>query len=166
MKLHVNNNVMSNLEICMNETIMLRPATIQDADTLLDWRNDPATRKASHSTSRVGKEEHLAWLSEILNSNNRKLFVADENDAPVGTVRADFSEGAWELSWTVAPNARGRGVAKRMVALFAQQINEPIRAEIKTGNIASALIAESVGMVFIQEVEGVLHYRREAMKRT
>ena len=38
---------------------------------------------------------------------------------PVGTVRADHSKGVYELSWTVAPAARGQGVAKEMVAMAA-----------------------------------------------
>jgi len=93
-----------------------------------------------------------------------QLLVAEENGAPVGTVRADFSEGVWELSWTVAPNARGRGVAKQMVVLLASQIPEPIRAEVKAGNIASARIAEYVGMEFDREADGVLHYKRPPLK--
>jgi RimJ/RimL family protein N-acetyltransferase len=148
----------------MNDTITLRPASINDADMLLDWRNDPGTRTASHSISEVVKEEHIAWLTKVLSNNNRRLLVAEEDGAPVGTVRADFSEGVWELSWTVAPNSRGRGVAKRIVALLAQQISEPNRAEVKTGNTASARIAEHVGMAFNREVEGILHYSREALR--
>ncbi len=148
----------------MNETITLRQASIQDADMLLDWRNDPETRRASHSTSDVVKEEHIAWLKKTLSNPNRRLLVAEEDDSPVGTVRADLSEGVWELSWTVAQNARGRGVAKRMVALLAQQISVPIRAEVKSGNIASARIAEHAGMEFNREVEGILHYSREALR--
>ncbi len=148
----------------MSETIRLRSATIRDADLLLEWRNDPETRKASHNTDEVQRDEHISWLSRTLDNRNRKLFVAEEGGVPVGTVRADFSEGAWELSWTTAPSARERGVAKRMVSLLAQQISEPIRAEVKVGNIASARIAEHAGMKFDRETEGVLHYRRSALK--
>ena len=148
----------------MNEKITLRPATMEDVDMLLDWRNDPQTRKASHNTSEVIKEEHVAWLSMTLVNTNRKLLVAEEEGVPVGTIRADFSEGVWELSWTVAPHSRGQGVAKQMVALLAHEITEPIRAEVKTENIASARIAEHAGMAFDREVEGVYHYSREALK--
>ncbi|MDA3970194.1 MAG: GNAT family N-acetyltransferase [Desulfobulbaceae bacterium] len=147
----------------MNETITLRPATMRDADMLLDWRNDPETRKASYNTSEVTKNDHIAWLTKTLDNSNRRLFVAEEDGAPIGTVRADLSEGVWELSWTMAPYARGRGVAKRMVALLVQQITEPIRAEVKAGNVASARIAEHAGMKFNQKIEGVLHYSRDAL---
>lgn len=147
----------------MNETITLRPATIKDADILLEWRNDPETREASHNTAEVQKSDHMSWLSRTLGNSDRRLYVAEENGKPVGTVRADFADGVWELSWTVSPRARGRGVAKRMVSVLANQIPEPIRAEVKTGNASSARIAEHAGMVFEREIDGVRHYKREAL---
>ena len=146
----------------MSETIKLRSATIRDADLLLEWRNDAETKKASHNMDEVQRDQHISWLARALDNRDRRLFVAEENGVPVGTVRADLSDGVWELSWTTAPSARGRGLAKRMVFLLAQQIPEPIRAEVKAGNIASARVAEHAGMEFDREAEGVLHYRRSA----
>ena len=141
-----------------------RPAMIQDADLFLGWRNDPKTRQMSHNTSEVLRDEHIAWLTKILHDANRKLFIAEEDGVPVGTVRADYSDGVCELSWTVAPSSRGGGVGKRMIAQFASQISDPVRAEIKVENYASIRIAEYAGMKFERENEGVLHYRREAIK--
>ena len=143
-----------------SNVIRLRPVTIQDADLLLDWRNDPETRNASHNTEIVQREEHISWLTRTLNNPSRQLFIAEEKEVPVGTVRADFADGVYELSWTVAPDARGRGVGTRMVAQLANQIPVPIRAEVKSGNTASARIAEHAGMKFDREVDGVLHFRR------
>lgn len=126
----------------MNENIKLRPVTIQDAELLLDWRNDPQTRQASHNTGEIQIEEHISWLESTLNNVNRSLFIAEEKDVPVGTVRSDYSDGVYELSWTVTPFARGRGVGKRMVSILANQISGPIRAEVKSENEASIRIAE------------------------
>jgi len=145
---------------CKN--LILRPAAIQDADLLLAWRNDEQTREASHSRHEVMKEEHLSWLTDTLNNSNKKLFIAEECGVPVGTVRSDYSNGVYELSWTVAPDARGRGIGKRMVAVLAEQIAEPIRAEIKAGNKASLRIAEYVEMDYEREGEGIVHYYRGA----
>lgn len=148
----------------MNEEITLRPATLNDAEMLLEWRNDPDTRKASHNTAEVQMDDHISWLSHTLSNPNRKLYVAEEDGYPVGTVRADFSDNVWELSWTVAPRERGRRVGKRMVATLSKQISDPIRAEVKKGNISSARIAEHAGMEFEREAEGVLHYKRDALE--
>lgn len=147
------------------DALKLRPATIDDADLLFAWRNDALTREASHGTAPVARDEHFAWLTRTLGDPRRKLFVAEVNGVPVGTVRSDFADGVCELSWTVAPSARGRGVGQRMVAQLAAGIAEPIRAEVKAGNAASVRIAVHAGMTFQKEVDGVLHFGRGALAR-
>ena len=127
---------------------------------LFEWRNDPFTRNASHKQDLVTHEEHKQWLIAILEDRTRHLYVVEEDRVPIGTVRADLSDGVHKLSWTVAPHARGRGLGKRMVALLATQIDGPIRAEIKVGNTASARIAEYAGMQFVHTENGVMHYQR------
>ncbi len=149
----------------MTGKIRLRPATIEDADILLQWRNDLQTRRASFNTEEVTKEEHVSWLTKLLENPDRLLFIAEEDGVPVGTVRADLIDGAYELSWTVAPSSRGHGVGKTMVALAADLIASPILARIKAENKASARIAEFAGMKHDREVNGVLYYRRGALKK-
>lgn len=147
----------------MHSDISLRRASMDDLEILLEWRNDSITREASHNTKEVTRDEHEQWLKATLNNPNRQLYIAEENGTPVGTVRADFSDGSYELSWTVSQEARGRGIGKRMVALLANQIKNSIRAEIKVGNVASVRIAENSGMKFEYEKDGVMHYRRPPM---
>ncbi len=139
--------------------LTLRPATMTDATLLFLWRNDPSTRAASHSTGEIDFDSHCNWLDRSLQMPSRRLLIAEIGGAPVGTVRADSSAGATELSWTVAPDRRGTGVGKSMVAAAAAIMPGPIRAEIKAGNAASCRIAESVGMRLVREVGGVLHYQ-------
>jgi RimJ/RimL family protein N-acetyltransferase len=138
----------------------IRRATIQDADLLLKWRNDPLTRKANHTTHKVQSEEHITWLTKILNNPNWKLMIAEEDGIPVGTVRMDYADGIYELSWTVAPEMRRRGIGKKMVSLVAQQIVSPIRAKIYTSNVASVKIAEYCGMSYDREENDFLYYYR------
>lgn len=144
----------------MPEELRLRSATLRDAALLLEWRNDSHTRTASRNTHVVERDDHLKWLASSLDNKNRILLVAEEDGVPVGTVRADLIDGIHELSWTVAPSARGRGVGKRMVALFARQFPGTVRAEVKKSNDASARIAQFAGMKFEKEENGVSHYRR------
>jgi RimJ/RimL family protein N-acetyltransferase len=147
----------------MSKTIgdlVLRRATIEDASLLLEWRNDRGTRNASHNTDEISRDDHLAWLERTLGDTTRQLFIAEERGSPVGTVRVDLDNGIHELAWTVAPNARGRGVARRMVAQVAAGIAGPIRAEVKVGNLASRRVAEHAGMQLQSESDGVLHYAR------
>ncbi len=143
--------------------LLFRLATLGDAEVLLEWRNNPSTREASHNTDLISEDEHIHWLKRILANENRKLYVAEIDGVPVGTVRVDSEAFGYELSWTISPEMRGSGIGKAMVLQLANNMPEPIRAEIKAGNIASIRIAEGAGMVFEREEKGVLHYRRDAV---
>jgi len=147
----------------MSASVTLRPASAADAALLLRWRNDPQTREASHNSSPVNAAEHQRWLQSRLDDPACLLMVAEHKGIPVGTARADRRDDCWELSWTVAPAARGKGLAKQMVALLANGISEPVRAEIKAGNAASMRIAEYAGLRLDHEVDQVLHYHRDAL---
>lgn len=136
----------------------LRLASPDDADLLLAWRNDPVTRQASHSTAEVTADEHAAWLQRALENPKRQIFMAMEGDEAVAMVRADQDDGVYELSWSVAPSQRGRGLGKRAVRLLADRLEGPLRAEVKEGNVASQRIAESVAMRLERQQDGVLYF--------
>ncbi|VUD67619.1 hypothetical protein TDB9533_03892 [Thalassocella blandensis] len=147
----------------MNHAIQLRPVTMQDATLLYGWRNDVLTRQASHSIQEIPWETHLNWLEESLKNSQRVLNIAEYDHRAVGTVRADWRGDAWMLSWTIAPEARGAGHAKAMVALFAAQMKEPVCAEVKSANIASIKTAEYAGMHLLQRDHDVLTFYRSAL---
>lgn len=145
----------------MCESLMLRKAERLDAEMLLDWRNDPVTRQASHAGSIVEVRDHLNWLEKVFSDNQCHLFVAECDGEPVGTIRANWeSSGEWKLSWTTAPNARGKGVAKKMLRVLLGQIRGPACAEVKSINKASCRVAESAGMVMEREIDGVCYFFR------
>jgi RimJ/RimL family protein N-acetyltransferase len=156
---------MPSLNLEIHHMLTLRKATGQDSDLLYNWRNDPVTRHASHDTSEISRDRHEAWLAASFANPHRLIFIAEERGRPVGTVRVDHGpDGTAEVSWTVAPDARGEGVATRMVRLVVDDISRgcPVRAEIKAGNDASIKVAEAAGMRLFTEDRGVLHFYREA----
>jgi len=140
--------------------LRLRPATLEDADRLLRWRNDPETRRRSRRKGPVDPDRHIQWLTAALADEHLRIFIAEEDARPVGTVRAERIEDVWELSWTVAPEARGCGVGSRMVVLLAHQIRGPIRAEMQADHAASARIAEKAGMTYDRTDGEIAHYSR------
>ena len=97
--------------------MILKQATIEDAKMLLEWRNDPLTQAQSINKEEIKLADHEAWLKKTLANPDRELFVAYEDDLPVGTCRIDREsngdESIFELSWTIAPSARGKNICKK-----------------------------------------------------
>ncbi|NLQ17687.1 GNAT family N-acetyltransferase [Marinomonas sp. M1K-6] len=143
----------------MTKQLILRPAEMADADLLLLWRNDVETRQASHNTDEVVLSSHLIWLEASLSKpDQRRLWVAEMMGKAVGTCRADRVENRWELSWTVAPEARGKGVAHQMLSVLVSYLDGPLVAQVRSDNMASIKVVERAGFAFDKEESGVLYY--------
>lgn len=128
--------------------VTLRLATANDEAVLLRWRNDPATVRGCISEAPVSSLTHKAWLANLLRDPSRRLYIACLDGAPAGTVRAEVLDGeVTELSWTVAPGMRGKGVGMAMVMTVIKFLNGTVVARIKDGNKASEKIALSAGFV-------------------
>ncbi len=147
------------LDKCVEGDLSLVEATMDDAQLLLDWRNDDTTRAASREKEVIDFDSHCRWLEATLKNPERLLLIAKIADEAVGTTRAFYENNEYVLSWTVAPSARGRGVGKRMVKLLSTNIDGPQFAEVAIGNHASRAIAEHIGLKLCYEGEGVWHFR-------
>lgn len=141
--------------------MILRPATIDDSRVLFEWRNDPLTRANSLSTDVVEYASHVAWVERSIAAPDRALYIAVV-EIPVGTVRLDTHGIVRELSWTVAPEHRGKGYGKQMAKL-AVAMGGPMKAVIKVGNAASMKIAEAAGLSVAREADGLLYYANFSM---
>ncbi|ASR33783.1 hypothetical protein BAY61_00920 [Prauserella marina] len=140
-----------------------RSATEADAELLLEWRNDPVTRQWSRNTEPVAPADHEAWLRRVLGSPDRLLFVVGAPEGDVGTVRFDrtgeSSRTAWEVSITLAPSFRGRGMAAGVLAageraLLAEHDATAVLATVHEDNAASMALFERAGYRKQQSVEG------------
>ncbi len=144
----------------MTVSIQLREAVQDDAKQLLAWRNDESTRRASHQQNTISLDDHKTWLQKSISNPARQLYIACYLNEEIGTVRADYLSElkAWELSWTLAPNKRGLGLAKYMVLTLVSMIDGAICAEIKEDNLASIRIAEFSGLTLINASDGILNF--------
>src|SRR5262245_39667124 len=96
--------------------IHFRKATLNDADLLLRWRNDEESSKNSRKPELISRNQHLRWLKRTLADPDRILLIGERSNMPLGTIRFDrLKPESWEMSWTVAPEFRGRGIGKSLV---------------------------------------------------
>lgn len=126
--------------------MILRPASMDDSELLLAWRNDPLTRQTSINSDPLDAAHHQAWLSDGLADPKREILIAVIEDEPVGTARIDREGQVSELSWTVSPDHRGKGYGTRIVQQVVERTGGTVKAVIKDGNEASQKIAAAAGL--------------------
>lgn len=140
--------------------IKLRKATIDDGERLLAWRNDVETRQNSLNTKTVSREEHFHWLEGVLTDPHRDLYIAEVDGVPAGTLRIDRDAPCGsELSWTISPEMRGKGVGKALLIEARRMLDGTLVAQIKEDNQASVKIAEAAGFILFENKQGVLLFR-------
>lgn len=128
----------------------VRDAGAADAQILFDWRNDETTRGNSRTHGPLRWEDHRSWLDRVLADEDRQLLIIEQDESPVATVRWDRRAGTdWEVSLTVAPEQRGRGLAAGVLAAGeeALRVERPHRllAGIHVDNRASIRLFERAG---------------------
>lgn len=130
----------------------LRLSTINDAQLLLDWRNDELTRLNSFNNEVISLENHLNWFQKSLLSPNREIYIAEIKGFPIGTIRVDINDdNSKELSWTVAPSQRGKGYGNLILNTFISTHPSVYIAQIKEENLPSIKMVKKNGFVLLSK---------------
>ena len=92
--------------------MLIRPLTIDDTPTLLPWRNDELTRAMSRTnTFIIDLESYRTVVGGWLALPTTHAYIAEIDGVPIGTIRLEEKE----VSYTVAPEHRGKGYATEML---------------------------------------------------
>lgn len=145
--------------------LTFRPANLNDAEILMQWRNDPSAYENFLRPKPVEPKEHLSWLKKTINDKKCRLFIILEDQKPIGQIRFD-QEGdeKAEISISIDKNFRGKGRGVESIKLgsamfFENQIHiKRIIAKIKIDNAASASAFLRAGYNKIKEDDGILYY--------
>jgi RimJ/RimL family protein N-acetyltransferase len=133
--------------------VTVRPATSGDAEMLLEWANDPITRRNSFHVDPIDSVTHRRWLAERLASPTTRILIGLEDDRPIGQIRLEGErDGIVEVGISVAPEARGRGVGVRLLAVGIDAGRRDARlnagvfiARIRSENATSLRLFEAAG---------------------
>ncbi len=145
----------------------LRRATMQDAELLHRWRNDPSVRAVSHTTDEIPWDTHVHWLESSLARGDRHVLVAERRGRPLGTLRFDVSGDRATVSIAVDPALHGSGLGPAILDagdawLAANEARvRSCRAEIRDGNDASVRAFLAAGYL-----PGTDSYERPVGRRT
>jgi RimJ/RimL family protein N-acetyltransferase len=139
------------------QTVSLRRARIADSERLLDWRNDPETRRWYIQPDRVPRRHHQAWLARKLADRNCRIYIAESRSAAVGQLRLERAGRAAEVSLSVDGAARGRGMGalmlRRAVTAARREFHATrLVAYVRPENVASAIAFLKAGYRFTKLV--------------
>ncbi len=100
--------------------LTLRPASLDDAQLLLDWANDPAVRAASFDSAPIPFDTHVRWLAGKLAGGETAFFICEDRTRPVGYARVERRDArTGELAVSVDESCRGRGYGRTLIARAA-----------------------------------------------
>ena len=139
----------------------LRKATEADRKLLFDWANDAVVRANSFQTAPIAWETHVAWFEKLIEDEKSLQFIYECDGVPAGQVRLKLEDEAGVISYSVAAEWRGQGVAKRMLAALEELVKKEypqihaFDAEVKSENVASKKIFKN-----LDYQESVLIYRK------
>ena len=146
--------------------IDFRLATPGDADRLFDWRNDPMTLACFRSTAVVPREDHDRWMKFNVENGfgEHIVLIAQDGGQPIGVIRFDADREdimSYDVSITVAPEHRERGLASMMLARACDLVQDfSLNAEVKQENQASKKVFERCGFAIVGSDDRYVNYRR------
>lgn len=129
--------------------LILRPAEDTDCRFYYTLVNDPEVRRNSFQSAPIPWEQHQSWFARRLASADSRLWVLIAAGLPVGQVRLDRHDTRAHIDYSLDPLVRGRGWGPVIITLglaaFFSEHDMPVRAEVKSGNLASRAIFEKLG---------------------
>jgi RimJ/RimL family protein N-acetyltransferase len=119
--------------------LTVRRALQEDVMDILRWRNDPHVCAMSRQHEPIDEAVHRTWYARAMDDPDRLLIIGILRSIKVGIVRFDRLHGSfWEVSITLTPEARGRGLGRRLLELALECLHV---AHAPTGVLAVARLA-------------------------
>lgn len=129
--------------------LVMRAATIDDADRLLEWVNAPdsLSNKAA-TTGPIDRRTHVDWLQARLADETCRLCIVESGGTPVGQVRLERKSGGYHVDIYIVPAFRRGGLARLALGKAISDIAlHPVIAVVWAGNAPSISLFRSLGFV-------------------
>lgn len=147
--------------------LQARKATLADESLLLEWANDPTTRANGFSGSQITQQAHRQWFrSRVHNGDDYHLYIVENIDGEaLGQVRFERVEATWVIGYSLAPVFRGRGLGRplldaALLQLRKEECDPCVIGEVKTDNLASCRVFESLGFSALCDGRDTVKYIR------
>jgi UDP-2,4-diacetamido-2,4,6-trideoxy-beta-L-altropyranose hydrolase len=135
----------------------VRRAEARDCEQYFKWANDNSVRENSINTGEISWESHVKWFEAKVGNPNSCLLIFESQGLPLGQVRFDLQNGEWLISFSIAANFRGIGLARHIVALALSTLREvsklPFIAIVKHENAASGKVFKAFDFELVSSPE-------------
>jgi UDP-2,4-diacetamido-2,4,6-trideoxy-beta-L-altropyranose hydrolase len=135
----------------LDRELRLRWVRESDRRLLFEWADDPATRAASFHSAAISWEHHARWFAERLQDPQSVIYIGENTaDEAVGMVRFQIKGESAVLSVNVAPEFRGQGWGRELIAfsinsLVRERSVRRVDAFVKPDNRSSVRLFEASG---------------------
>lgn len=135
----------------LDRELSLRLVRESDCRLLFAWADDPVARAASFHSAAISWENHSRWFAERLQDPQSVIYIGENAaDEPVGLVRFQIKGESALLSVNVAPEFRGQGWGKELIAFCTRALVRAysvrrVNAFVKPDNQASVRLFEASG---------------------
>lgn len=152
--------VISILMLNAQTPLKARLARLDDEALILRWANESLARQNGFTLDAIDPATHRAWFRKRLRDPERcRLYIVETHDGfPIGKVRFERHDEAWEIDYALDEHALGRELGKpllqtAMLALRASTKKAPLFGSVKDFNDVSRRLFEALG--FESENRGV-----------
>ena len=131
-------------QLTVENNIKLRRATSSDLNLTYKWAVSRRIRAFSFNQAEIGIAEHSVWFRKKIADNNCFYYIAEMENAILGSIRFDIVDEAAIISYLLDPNFHNQGLSvvlikKGIIQLMAEKaisINS-IVGFVMLSNIAS-----------------------------
>ncbi|MBQ9871119.1 MAG: GNAT family N-acetyltransferase [Eubacterium sp.] len=131
--------------------VFLRRVQMEDMDLIYEWANDPVTRANSFQKETIPYEVHQQWFQGVMRDPEVILYILMDEQIPVGQIRIRVEGDTGEISYSIAPEHRGKGYGRKLLSLAEESIRrdaasvKKLIARVKPENAVSGYLFETEG---------------------
>jgi len=139
------------------ENIIIREASLNDAEILFELSNDDIVRENSINTNKIKWENHVNWLKEKLISSSYYIYLFYYDKNFIGQVKFEIKDKEAVVSISIVSEYRGKKLAVPMLqkgiecVLNTAKNVRKIIAYIKPENQTSIKSFNNVGFNFYDQ---------------
>ena len=143
----------------------IRLSTEKDILDILEWRNDPLTRKMFVQQNKILFVEHSKWFKKNLLDPKISMYIGELNLQKVGICIFSFNskKNSYEISINLNPKFRGKGLSfdllNKSIKVNNIDKNYNLEAKIKKENPPSLRIFQKCNFKIISNDENFYYLR-------